>query len=71
MFKVAVIPAYNESASLKAVIDSIAKYFDRIVVVDDCSTDHTPLIASDNGCIVHSNSINLGYDKSILIGFSN
>lgn len=70
MSKVAVIPAYNESASLKDVIDSICHYFDHIVVVDDCSSDDTYTIASNNGCIVHSNSTNLGYDKSIIIGLS-
>ena len=70
MFKIAVLPAYNESASLKSVIVSISQYFDHIVIVDDCSTDDTLSIATDNGCIVHSNSINLGYDQSIFIGLS-
>ncbi|MCB4389472.1 glycosyltransferase family 2 protein [Synechococcus sp. MU1617] len=68
MSKVAVIPAYNESASLKSVIESISQYFDHIIVIDDCSSDDTFSIASDKGCIVHSNSRNLGYDRSILIG---
>tara|TARA_B100000674_G_scaffold213068_1_gene174643 strand:- start:2892 stop:3536 length:645 start_codon:yes stop_codon:yes gene_type:complete len=70
MSKVAVIPAYNESASLKAVIESITQYFDHIVVIDDCSTDNTPSIALDSGCIVCSNIRNLGYDQSVLIGLN-
>lgn len=36
-----VVPAYNEEKLIGRVIDDMPEYVDKIVVVDDCSTDHT------------------------------
>jgi glycosyltransferase involved in cell wall biosynthesis len=36
-----VIPAYNEEQLIGRVIETMPKYVDRIIIVDDCSKDHT------------------------------
>lgn len=36
-----VVPAYNEETQIGRVIDTMPSFVDRIVVVDDCSTDRT------------------------------
>lgn len=36
-----VVPSYNEESQIEEVIRSMPKFVDRIVVVDDCSTDKT------------------------------
>lgn len=36
-----VIPAHNESAHIEGVISSLPSWVDRVIVVDDCSTDDT------------------------------
>ena len=36
-----VVPAYNEGGQISLVIDSMPDFVDRIVVVNDCSTDNT------------------------------
>lgn len=39
-----VVPAHNEAALISRVIDTMPDFVDRIIVVDDASTDDTPLI---------------------------
>ncbi|MDI9569649.1 MAG: glycosyltransferase family 2 protein [Pseudomonadota bacterium] len=41
-----VIPAFNEESQILQVLSTIPAFVDRIVVVDDCSTDKTPAIVS-------------------------
>ena len=36
-----IVPAYNEEAHIGAVVAGVPAYVDRVVVVDDCSTDGT------------------------------
>jgi glycosyltransferase involved in cell wall biosynthesis len=36
-----VVPAYNEESQIALVIETMPRFVDRIVVVDDCSTDQT------------------------------
>lgn len=36
-----VVPAYNEAKQIKSVIETMPKFVDRIIVVDDASTDKT------------------------------
>ena len=42
-----VVPAYNEEIQISQVISSMPDFVDRIVVINDCSTDKTGLIVSD------------------------
>ena len=42
-----VVPAYNEERQILHVISSMPDFVDRIVVINDCSTDRTGFIVSD------------------------
>lgn len=67
-----VIPAYNEGAFIKQVIQSIPAYVDHIVVVDDCSQDDTFAQASacqDSRVVVLRTSSNLGLGGATLTGY--
>ena len=66
--KIAVIPAFNEASSISTVIDLVANFVDHVVVVNDCSTDITGIVASQHGAIVLNNIVNIGYDASIRKG---
>jgi glycosyltransferase involved in cell wall biosynthesis len=46
---VAAIPAYNEEKTIAKVVVRAMKYVDRVVVVDDGSTDDTATIAEHLG----------------------
>ncbi len=51
----AIVPAYNEAASIAATIQSLQRQtrpIDTIIVVDDCSTDDTAAIARAMGVTV-------------------
>lgn len=63
-----VIPALNEEKTIGDVVKNVFQYGVSIVV-DDGSTDETALIARDNGAIVVSHSVNMGYDEAINSGF--
>ena len=39
-----VIPAYNEEAQIRMVLETMPDFVDRMIVVNDCSTDNTPEI---------------------------
>ena len=68
----AVVPAYNEDASLERVLRSLAEHapgFD-IVVVDDGSTDETSAIAARNGAFVLRHPFNLGIGGAVQSGFT-
>jgi glycosyltransferase involved in cell wall biosynthesis len=67
----AVVPAYNEQASIARVIDSLHEHvpdFD-ILVVDDGSTDRTGQIARDLGATVVRHPFNLGIGGAVQGGF--
>lgn len=58
-----IIPAYNESALLPRLLESVAKARQvfalsngklEVIVADNCSTDRTARIAAENGCQVVS-----------------
>ena len=66
--KIVVIPAFNEASSISTVIDLVANFVDHVVVVNDCSTDITGIVASQHGAIVLNNIVNIGYDASIRKG---
>ena len=43
------IPAYNEEKNIAKLIIDLKKYSDKIIVIDDGSTDYTSKIASELG----------------------
>lgn len=56
-----VIPAMNESGSIKGVLQSLQSAFEcTIIVVDDASSDDTAIIAKQQGAVVLPHSVNLG-----------
>jgi len=72
----AVIPAYNESERIGRVVREVRKYADKVIVVDDASTDETSEIAADNGAetiILEKNrgvgfATRAGCDRALKIG---
>jgi glycosyltransferase involved in cell wall biosynthesis len=67
----AVVPAYNEGASIEQVIESLRRHapdFD-ILVVDDCSTDDTGQIAESMGVRMLRLPYNLGIGGAVQSGF--
>lgn len=67
-----VIPAYNEEAGIKDVIDRVYNVCSdaELIVVNDCSTDKTAQIARDCGANVIDNTSNLNYGGALKVGFS-
>ena len=67
------IPAYNEEATLPAVLDEIKdvmkqqKYQYQILVVDDGSQDRTAEVAKQHGVVVVSNKRNLGLAETFRV----
>ena len=46
-----VIPAHNEAKQIETVILTVPEYVDKIVVVDDASTDRTAEIVTRNATL--------------------
>jgi glycosyltransferase involved in cell wall biosynthesis len=67
----AVVPAYNEAATIVGVIDSLRAAVPRfdVVVVDDGSTDSTSALAEDAGARVVRLPFNLGIGGAVQAGF--
>lgn len=63
-----VIPALNESATIKFVVEAAVRYGVPIVV-DDGSTDNTAILAKMAGAVVVSHESNRGYDAALNSGF--
>ena len=67
----AVVPAYNEAASIAAVVNSLrrrAPQFD-VIVIDDGSTDDTANRAAAAGASVIKLPFNLGIGGAVQTGF--
>jgi glycosyltransferase involved in cell wall biosynthesis len=70
--KLAVVPAYNESACVEAVVHELhrsAPTFD-VLVVDDGSTDPTFAVATEAGARVVRHPFNLGIGGAVQTGFT-
>jgi len=67
---VAAIPAFNEEKTVAKVVARALKHVDRVVVVDDGSTDDTALIAESLGAHVVRHDENKGYGAAIRSCFS-
>jgi glycosyltransferase involved in cell wall biosynthesis len=70
-FVLVIIPAWNEEASIAAVIREVHKQpeVSLIVVVDDGSTDATARIAADSGAEVLRLPYNLGVGGAMRLGY--
>ena len=67
----AVVPAWNEQANIRAVIDDLRLHQSEIdiVVVDDCSSDETASTARAESVTVLELPINLGIGGAVQTGF--
>jgi GT2 family glycosyltransferase len=61
----ATIPAYNEAGYIEAIIKKTQQYVDRVVVVDDGSSDGTSRYAARAGADVVLHEPNKGYGEAI------
>jgi len=57
---IAVIPCYNEEKHIGGVVRRVSRFVDRVVVVDDGSSDHTANVAEAAGAVVISHGVNRG-----------
>jgi glycosyltransferase involved in cell wall biosynthesis len=64
-----VVPAYNEQATIQAVIRSIQPFCPQIIVVDDASVDATAELAKAAGAEVVQHTVNQGKANALLSGF--
>ena len=65
----ALVPCYNEEATIGSIVLKSKRYVDEVLVVDDGSADDTAKIAMDAGAVVISHKTNCGKSKAIKTGF--
>jgi glycosyltransferase involved in cell wall biosynthesis len=65
----AVIPCFNEEATIGSVVLKAKRYVDEVVVIDDGSTDKTAKIAKYAGATVLRHGENKGYGAALKSGF--
>ncbi|AEG18347.1 glycosyltransferase family 2 protein [Methanobacterium paludis] len=65
----AILPAYNEQVSIGSTVLSAKKHVNRVIVVDDGSTDNTAYIADMAGAEVIKHLENLGKGAALKTGF--
>ena len=65
------IPVYNEARHLRGVLAEVRRYAERILVIDDGSTDQTSDILADIDAVsVIRHGQNLGYGQSLIDAFN-
>ncbi|MDD5432911.1 MAG: glycosyltransferase family 2 protein [Candidatus Omnitrophica bacterium] len=64
-----IIPTFNESKTVPALVKKILAQNLSVVIVDDGSTDNTARIAQNSGARVIRNEKNLGKGASLIRGF--
>ncbi len=67
-----VVPAYNEEAHIGAVLAAMPAYVDRVIVVDDCSTDGTARVVegcADARVVLLRTERNLGVGGATVLGY--
>jgi polyprenyl-phospho-N-acetylgalactosaminyl synthase len=65
---VAIVPAYNEEKRIGSVVRSLFDHVDKVVVVDDCSSDCTSKVAEKSGAVVLRHKINRGQGAALETG---
>jgi len=66
----AVIPCYNEAASIAALVSAVRQQLPVVIVVDDGSTDNTGNLAQAAGATVIRHPHNLGKGASLKTGLT-
>lgn len=66
---VIVIPAYNEEGSIDTVLKSVLPHVDRIILVDDGSSDQTPQKVIRRRVTLLQHIVNLGQGAALQTGF--
>jgi glycosyltransferase involved in cell wall biosynthesis len=56
----AILPAYNEEVSIGSVVLRTMKYADRVIVIDDGSSDRTAEVAQMAGAALKTGLLDLG-----------
>lgn len=64
----AIIPAYNEAANLRAVVDDLRCFDGDMLIVNDGSSDDTVMVARELGVMVVSHPFNLGIGGTVQTG---
>lgn len=65
---IALVPAYNEEKDIGSVVRSLFHHVDRVVVIDDCSSDMTGYVAQEAGATVLRHHINRGQGAALETG---
>jgi len=65
----AILPAFNEEVSIGSVVLLARRYADRVIVVDDGSSDRTAEIAELAGAEVIRHQLNMGKGAALKTGF--
>ena len=63
------LPAYNEEVSIGSVVLLARRYVDRVIVIDDGSSDRTAEVAANAGAEVFVHTLNLGKGMAFKTGF--
>lgn len=66
---VAVVPAYNEAKTIGKVVNEVAKFVYKVIVVDDGSTDRTSDVVKNRKSVILRHIINLGQGAALQTGF--
>ncbi len=66
----AIVPCYNEEASVRRVVDAVRKHLECCIVIDDCSTDRTASVAAKAGARVLRHERNMGKGMALKQGFA-
>jgi len=66
---VAILPAFNEETSIGSVVLLTRMYVDRVIVVDDGSSDRTAEVARLAGAEVIRHATNMGKGAALRTGF--
>ena len=67
---IAVMPAYNEEKTIARAVTETKQYVDKVIVVNDASSDATATLARKAGAVVVNHQKNSGLGSSLRTGFS-